>query len=201
MDALTLVSRSYELQPFTFADMERFAFEAWGPFGHRIVHKWAEFNRLYFAGVLRPVPLVLHHTQPFGKLLAFCSYSGPDQPGRTITLNVPKDHHRLLADNNTLLHEMVHQYLFERGEAAAHMSAGWRREIMRLNKQITGQYIWAGRSKTVRRDGKVVRINEPSATGQASFTQGQIARWPHDHFGIAFGPLAAPVTDSYVLPG
>ena len=193
MDALmtndALVARSCELQAFTFADMERFAFEAWGPFGRRIVHQWREFNRLYFGSALRPVPLVLSSTLPFGHLIAFCSYSGPNQPGRTITLNVPKDHKRLLADNDTLLHEMVHQYLNERGEDAAHKSDGWRREIIRLSKQISGRDIWAGRSKTVRRDGKVVRINEPSVTGEASFTQRQIARWPHDNFGIELGAL------------
>ena len=54
---------------------------------------------------------------------------------------------------------MVHQFLFERGEDAAHRSAGWRREIMRLTKQITGKDIWAGRSKTFRRDKHIVRMN------------------------------------------
>jgi hypothetical protein len=34
----------------------------------------------------------------------------------------------LVADNNTLLHEMIHQLLFGRGEPAGHNSAGWRRE-------------------------------------------------------------------------
>jgi hypothetical protein len=182
------------LQPFTVADMERFALEAWGPFGRRIVEQWCDFNARYFGGALRPVPLVLHHTQPFGKRIAFCSYAPADPDtlrpqGRTITLNVPSRHKRLLADNDTLLHEMIHQYLFERGEAAGHDSAGWRREIMRLNREITGQDIWAGRSKTGRRDGKVVRFNEPGPAAQASLTQGEIARWPHDHFGIDLGPL------------
>jgi hypothetical protein len=76
---------------------------------------------------------VITHTQPFGKRLAFCSYSSSTS-GRTITLNVPSQHKSLLADNNTLVHEMVHQFLFERGEDGTHSSAGWRREIMRLTK-------------------------------------------------------------------
>ena len=71
----------------------------------------------------------------------------------TITLNVPKDHGLLLADNNTLLHEMIHQLLFERGEPAGHDSDGWRREIMRLTKVITGKEKWAGRSMTKRVKG------------------------------------------------
>ena len=38
--------------------------------------------------------------------------------GRTITLNVPTMFTDLIADSGTLLHEMVHQYLNERGEPA-----------------------------------------------------------------------------------
>jgi hypothetical protein len=193
----------HDVTAFTLEDMHRFAREAWGMFGNALVERWAEFNRRYFEGVLRPVPLVLTHTQPFGKRLAFCSYAPTERMiphGRTITLNVPKSYRRLLADNNTLLHEMIHQHLFERGEAPGHESEGWRREIMRLHKQITGADIWAGRSKTVRRkDGNggssfVVRINVPHPiTGEASLTQGQIARWPHEPIGvITLGSLGAP---------
>src|SRR6266404_435299 len=110
--------------------MRRFAGEAWGELGIAVVERWCEFNAIYFDGALRPVPLVITNTQPFGKLLAFCSYN-PDTGGRTITLNVPKQHSRLLADNGTLLHEMVHQFLFERGEYPSHDGWPWRREIMR----------------------------------------------------------------------
>jgi hypothetical protein len=164
---------------FTFEDMERFATEAWGPLGTNAARKWRQFNELFFAGDLRPVPIVLTSTQPFGRRVAFCSYNPGS--GRTITLNVPSVYDTLLADNATLLHEMVHQSLFERGEPAGHDGDGWRREIMRINEVLTGKEIWAGRSKTVRRDGKVVRINVPHPeTGEASLGQMQIARWPHD---------------------
>jgi hypothetical protein len=103
---------------------------------------------------------------------------------------VPKRHVRLLADNCTLLHEMVHQFLFEHGEDAAHLSKGWRREIMRLTKQIKGQEIWAGPSVIRRIDGKPTRINASNPkTGQQSLTQAVIARWPHDHLDIRLGRL------------
>jgi len=71
------------MSAFTRDDMERFAAEAWGSFGAAIVAEWAELNARFFAGALRPVPLVLTNAQPFGKRLAFCSYT----PGfrRTIT--------------------------------------------------------------------------------------------------------------------
>jgi len=59
--------------------------------GFNVVKRWCEFNAVYFGGMLRPVPLVITNTQPFGKRLAFCSYN-PNTSGRTITLNVPKQH-------------------------------------------------------------------------------------------------------------
>jgi hypothetical protein len=120
---------------FTLKDMERFATEAWGPLGTNTVA----------GGKLKPVPLVMTHAQPYGRRLAFCSYY-PGTHGRTMTVNVPKTHTFLVADNGVLLHEMIHQYLFERGEDAGHDSDGWRREIMRLTKAISGKAIWAGRS-------------------------------------------------------
>jgi hypothetical protein len=180
---------------FTLRDMERFATEAWGPLGAKTVERWVEFNRFYFGSRLRPVPVVITHAQPFGRRMAFCSYTGAGRSGRTITLNVPKDHGLLLADNNTLLHEMIHQMLFERGEPAGHDSEGWRREIMRLTKLITGKEIWAGRSMTKRVKGddgklsKVVRINEPHEDGRASLGQAEIAHWPHDGCRIDLGRL------------
>jgi hypothetical protein len=186
---MDIVTPSIELHDFTVADMHRFAVEAWGPIGTAIVDKWVEFNGIYFGGVLKPVPLVITNTLPFGKRLAFCSYGGPHSPGRTITLNIPKDHCRLLADNNTLLHEMLHQYLFERGEYPSHDGEPWRREIMRLTKVITGREIWAGPSVTVRRDCKVVRINKDKGDGTPSLPQAVIARWPHDELDIDFGQI------------
>ena len=51
-----------------------------------------------------------------------------------------------MADNSTLLHEMLHQYLHERGEESKHNGEPWRREIMRITWLITGKEIWAGAS-------------------------------------------------------
>jgi hypothetical protein len=112
-----MTTHSYTLQTgFTVEDMCLFAGEAWGPLGLCIVSKWCEFNARYFDGALKPIPLVTTNAMPFGKRLAFCSHGNADTGGRTITLNIPKDHDSLVADNNTLLHEMVHQFLVERGE-------------------------------------------------------------------------------------
>jgi hypothetical protein len=173
--------------------MQRFAFEAWGELGTNAVLRWSEFNDRFFGGALRPIPLVISNTQPFGHLVGFCNDGGDRNTGRTITLNVPHDHRRLLADNCTLLHEMIHQYLHECGEDAKHKGDGWRREIMRLNKLITGNDIWAGEYTTARVDvgeatKRVKRINKPHPNGQKSLNQMQIARWPHDR-DIQLGEL------------
>jgi hypothetical protein len=170
---------------FAVADMRRFAGKAWGPLGVSIVEQWCKFNQDYFANALRPVPLVITHTQPSDRRLAFCSYTGA---GRTITLNLPTTHRVLVADGNTLLHEMVHQFLFERGEDASHAGAPWWREIMRLTKIISGADIWAGPSKTMRSERGIIRVNAPHPeTGAESLPQKVIARWPHDALGIDFG--------------
>jgi hypothetical protein len=76
-----------------------------------------------------PIPIIITPTLPFGKRLADCW--SHIHPGRgLIRLNMPlttgHGDYSLIADNNTLLHEMVHQCLFERGEDASHKSAGWR---------------------------------------------------------------------------
>jgi len=181
-----MLTPSYVLQ-FTAEDMRRFAGEAWGALGVNIVEQWVEFNARYFDGVLKPIPIVITNAQPYGHCLAFCSYGG-NASGRTITLNFPRARDRLLANRNSLLHEMVHQFLFERGENPAHAGEPWRREITRLTKLITGKTIWAGRSKTARVDGRVVRINAPHPkTGAKSLPQKLIARWPHDGVGIDLG--------------
>jgi hypothetical protein len=84
---------------------------------------------------------------------------------------------------------MIHQSLFERGEAAGHESVGWRREIMRLNQLITGADIWARPSKVVHVEKRAVRINAPHPDGRPSMRQGDIARWPHSQPSIKLGRL------------
>jgi hypothetical protein len=143
---------------------------------------------LFFYGELRPIPIIVTQTQPFGWRIGRCGYSGA-QYGRLIQLNLPDYGGRLLADNCTLLHEMIHQYLFQGRNNPSHQSDGWRQEIMRLHYELTGKEIWAGRYATKRIDGKVARLNRPHPdTNMPSLTQMQIARWPHDQ-GIELGEL------------
>jgi hypothetical protein len=53
---------------------------------------------------------------------------------------------------------------------------------------IARKDIWAGASKTMRRDGRIVRGNASNPeTGTLSLPQKVIARWPHDDIGINLG--------------
>jgi hypothetical protein len=186
--------------PFKLSQARNFATEAWGELGGRIVDQWSIFNHRYFGGALKPVPIVLTNAQPFGRLLAFCSYAGSGF-GRTITLNLPADHDVLVADNDSLLHEMIHQALFERGEDPSHASEGWRREIMRLNAEITGRRIWAGhyRKERVAKGKPSVWRNKRSPTGEASLSQKQIAGWPRA-VGIDLGRLGTSEPRQWAAP-
>jgi hypothetical protein len=177
---------------FTFAEMLNYATEAFGPLGFNAVKTWSAYNKRFFGNTLRPIPLIITQAQPFGRRAAFCSFSRSSagkELGRTITLNAPSDHNVLVADRGTLLHEMIHQFLFERGADPTH--TGWRHEIMRLDHMLTGEQIWAGPSRTMRIEGKVVRRNMGHEDGRVSLSQGEIARWPHCRPGIELGALGS----------
>jgi hypothetical protein len=44
---------------FTIDDMRRFAGEAWGQLGIKVVERWCEYKVTYFDGALQPVPRAL----------------------------------------------------------------------------------------------------------------------------------------------
>jgi hypothetical protein len=174
---------------YTFAEMRHALEVGWGEVGGRVADCWREYNRLYFGGRLRPLPIFLTPATPYGHLLGWCC--GHDV--RVIALAAPRQGDVLVADRDTLLHEMVHQLLFEEGVSPRHKDEPWCREIMRLHKQITGKEIWAGKYTVMKKrvgDGRAsVRGNLPRpGTGEPSIPQAEIARWPHDS-GIDLGAL------------
>src|SRR5215510_2256536 len=59
---------------FTVDDMRRFAGEAWGELGSTVVDSWCGLNAAYFDGALRPIPIVITNTQPYGRRIGLCSY-------------------------------------------------------------------------------------------------------------------------------
>jgi hypothetical protein len=174
----------------TFDEMRRALIQGWGELGARTADCWREFNRRHFVGRLEPLPIFFTSTAPYGKRLAHCRGTG----GTHIVLTAPAGTGGLAADRNTLLHEMIHQHLFQIGKDSSHAGEPWCQEIMRLHLAITGNPIWAGTSTVVKElqaDGtrKSVRINRAHpVTGKRSLAQDKIAGWPRS-LGIKLGKL------------
>jgi hypothetical protein len=172
---------SVKKRDYTFEEMRRALVVGWGELGERTALCWRDFNRLYFANELQPLPIFLTPTMPYGRMLGWtCCGNAVTH----IALSSPKDGNVLVADRGVLLHEMIHQFLHERGEFPKHQGQPWCREIMRLHLQITGQSIWAGayvvrKKKDANGGRQSVRLNQPDReTGRESITQTQIAGWP-----------------------
>lgn len=176
---------------YTFAEMKRALVKGWGDVGERTAATWQEFNRRYFDGRLQPLPIFFTPAAPYGKRLGWtCSSKAVTH----IALVRPEAGTFLIADSCTLLHEMIHQYLFEQRLDSSHDKEPWRREIMRLHLELTGEKIWAGRPTVLKEklksgNRRSVRVNRPHPdTGKESLTQKEIARWPHS-VGIDLGEL------------
>jgi hypothetical protein len=171
---------------YTAREMRRALVVGWGRLGARVADCWLGFNRAYFGGRLRPLPIFLTPVSPYGHWVGLTCCGVVTH----IALTAPKQGDLLVAKRGTLLHEMIHQLLFETNEETGHDGEPWRREIMRLHKEITGKEIWAGAYTVFKgKDRKSVRGNKPHPeTGAPSLTQGAIARWPHS-VGIDLGAL------------
>jgi hypothetical protein len=161
--------------------MRRALVVGWGDLGGRVADTWERFNHDYFGGRLRPLPIFLTPTTPYGHLVGWTCCGGAVTH---IALAAPKDGHVLVAGRGCLLHEMVHQALHEAGEDIRHKGEPWCREIMRLHRLITGEEIWAGASvvrKVRDADGvrRSKRYNQPHPeTGAPGLGQRDIAGWP-----------------------
>jgi hypothetical protein len=171
--------------------MRRTLEAGWGPLGGRVADTWRDFNRAHFGGRLRPLPIFLTPSTPYGNRLGWTCCR---EKVTHIALAAPSQGKVLVADRGVLLHEMIHQLLHETGECIRHAGEPWCREIMRLHRMITGSPIWAARTTVVKvrtADGGRAsrRINPPHPdTGEPSLTQAEIARWPYS-VGLDFGKL------------
>lgn len=166
---------------FTFDEMKRALIKGWGDVGAHTADCWLRFNAQHFEGKLKPLPIFFTPVAPYGKAYAWTCCGGEHLTH--IALCRPRLGGKLVADKNTLLHEMIHQHLNESGDDPRHETPGWRAEIMRLHYELTGEKIFAGRSLVKKQlvDGsrKSVRRQETDPTGALrSLSQVEIASWP-----------------------
>lgn len=72
---------------------------------------WREFNVRHFDGALKPIVIrVTRSRQLHGKFVALASKAGEEKPSKILLARQTAEEYR-----DTLLHEMIHQSLCERG--------------------------------------------------------------------------------------
>ena len=126
-------------------EMKTFLTLGWGKFGARIHAAWCKYNDLYFNNTLKPLPIVPTAILPYGHCVAYTR--GSRGVANHIMLAAPKQGEVLVADKGVLLHEMIHQHLFETGKDPSHAGKPWCDCIVRLNKQIGRKAIHAAPDK------------------------------------------------------
>ena len=184
-DAIEIVDEKRD--PITLDEMRKLMSWSWGEKGLLIADLWDAFNGRYWQGRLVPVPIWFPAASPYG-LWTGQYTGGPDCTSHHIQLV------RGLSSQetaNTLLHEMIHQYLHESGQSASHNAWPWCNEIMRLTKLIWGREIYASPSQPRKVNGKSQRIQKQGPNGEASIPRKHIASWPHSiglHAPMGKGP-------------
>ena len=166
----------------TANQIRAFVEHAWPHVGASVMDSWDYFNDRYWNGKLRPVPIVLAPTLPFGKRVGQCSY-GRSRSASLITLASPSDGNLLIADRGVLCHEMLHAWLKQCGVDGAHAGQPWRDEIVRMSA-IEGRTIVAMPTQ-IRKDENRKSYRH---TPEGSLAQAEIARWPHS-IGLDMGKL------------
>lgn len=132
------VETDHKRPSITFAEMKKFLVTGWGELGALIADTWAAFNRDHFGGKLSPLPIVLTATSPFGQWVGLTHCDRKHRRAHLIELTWPRGASPLRAGRSTLLHEMIHQHLAERGRDPSHDSEDWCNEIMRVHHELTG---------------------------------------------------------------
>ena len=134
----------------SWESMRSFMQIGWGSTGQKAYDDYCSFNRKFFSDQLPPAHISFSYTSQFGRWLGQCAYGKERSGGRhtmaRITLCRPlgrelpasfrNRQYSLCADSAVLLHEMLHLYLFQRGEPAGHSSAGWIDGVLRMSEQL-----------------------------------------------------------------
>lgn len=154
---------------------------AFGSRGRYLVDCWSVYNRGFFAGELRPIPIILLWSS--GSRLQ----DGQTQYGRGFTFNIQIKRALSPAQARTaLLHQMVHQYLAERNTDPKHSGRAWRDEIERLSHLVFCIHVRAAGSRVVKvRQADGTRTSQRSGPDTSHFNvlnDDQIRHWPHAGF-------------------
>lgn len=179
-----------ERQSLDFANLRRLMGWSWGDAGEWIADLWQEFNQRHWQGTLDPTPIWFPSASPYGRWIG--QFTGNMQRQSHHIQLVRRLDRQERAD--VLLHEMIHQNLFESKQCTDHNAVPWCSEIMRLSREIWGVELWAAPSNPRKLEGASVRIQKSCPdNGKKSIPRSSIARWPH-----SVG-LHVPVSDYSLL--
>jgi hypothetical protein len=173
----------------TRPQMRIFLQYGWGEVGTNVFRSWEGFNERFFEDKLRPAPIVLIATSPYGHWVGCTHGISRQRRVAFVSLTAPYNE-KLASDRGVLLHEMVHAWLFQRGENPAHEAAPWCREITRLSALLGRPEIKAAPEKVKRVNGAVKRV-----APDGSIDRMAAARWPHSA-GIELGSLLRTAVDN-----
>ena len=177
----------YQPQCFTESNLRDFLRTGWGAAGERVADHFFDLNDRYFAGKIKPVPIVITPTSPHGRWLGLTCGNARQNSASLIYLTRPSRGDSLVADRGVLLHEMIHASLMQRGDDPGHDGQPWRDEITRIsracNRTITAMPTKVKKVKMPDGSRKSKRIVQGG-----SLTQKEIATWP-ESIGLDFGDL------------
>lgn len=160
---------------FSYNDMLKLMRWTNGEEGELITKLWSALNQKHFDNVLKPLPLWFPSAMPYGKVIG--RFTGNPE-GQSLSIQI-KASENFQSKANILLHEMIHQYLFETDQDVKHNALPFCNQIMRLSKDIWDKTIWASPSVPRKVNGISKRIQKPSSDGSPSIPLADIASWPH----------------------
>ncbi len=195
---------SNECPELTWEGMRSFLSLGWGSVGKKAFADYQYFNERFFLGQLPPTHLSFNYTSQYGAWLGQCAFgevtSHGTRPLARISLCRPRSNalparfrgyqYSLCADSAVLLHEMLHLYLFQRGEPAGHSSSGWIDGVLRMSEQLGVEVAFKPqirrRIPVVDRNGicettpnKRVKRSQQRFTPAGSLSYEELMRWPH----------------------
>jgi hypothetical protein len=147
--------------------------------GARIVERFDYWNARAFGNALPLMPIQIVPVAPYGHWIGRASAGGDSEGGKVKLQNRNREGFTSALDD-VLLHELLHQYLHVRNEAAKHAASPWRREVERLSRELYGIEVECAPAHPVK--GK--RLTNPAdyipkRAGALPLVLSQYARWPH----------------------